>query len=81
MSSAICFNLDQSEIFSSGNGLKNIHSLYQDALVNFDGGERKVVGELGTAGIWSTYPQNFVTTWNCFGDQVTHTVRNSTTQS
>ena len=34
---------------------------YHDALTAFDHGVRQVSGELGTAGIWSTYPQAFVT--------------------
>lgn len=44
--------------------------VYHDALNNFDGGNRQVDGNLGTAGIWSTYPQVYVSTWNCFGDQI-----------
>jgi hypothetical protein len=43
---------------------------FADALNNFDDGKRQVDGSLGTAGIWSTYPQVYVSTWNCFGDQV-----------
>jgi MIP family channel proteins len=35
---------------------------YHDALTAFDHGARQVSGELGTAGIWSTYPQAFVST-------------------
>ena len=34
---------------------------YHDALTSFDGGVRHVTGELGTAGIWATYPQSFTT--------------------
>jgi len=33
---------------------------YHDALTAFDGGVRHVSGELGTAGIWATYPQAFL---------------------
>lgn len=32
---------------------------YYDSLRSFDGGVRHVIGELGTAGIWATYPQPF----------------------
>jgi MIP family channel proteins len=34
---------------------------YYDALQAFDGGVRQVVGAQGTAGIWATYPQPFLT--------------------
>nr|KAG5693142.1 hypothetical protein BaRGS_025501 [Batillaria attramentaria] len=44
--------------------------IYWDALDNFDGGVRMVEGDKATAGIWSTYPQPYVSTWTCFGDQV-----------
>jgi MIP family channel proteins len=35
---------------------------YYDSLAAFDGGVRHVSGELGTAGIWATYPQAFTST-------------------
>ena len=41
-----------------------------DALNEFDGGVRQVLGPKGTAGIWATYPQSFLSTGNGFGDQV-----------
>ena len=34
--------------------------VYRDALTAFDGGVRQVVGPQGTAGIWATYPQPFL---------------------
>ena len=37
-----------------------------DAFDNFDGGAR----DLSSAGIFATYPQTYVSTWNCLGDQV-----------
>lgn len=43
---------------------------FTDALNNFDGGNRAVEGATATAGIWATYPQTFVSTWNSLGDQV-----------
>jgi len=33
---------------------------YRDALTHFDGGIRRVTGDLATAGIWATYPQPFL---------------------
>ena len=39
---------------------------YHDALAAFDGGVRHVTGELGTAGIWATYPQSFMSTGSGF---------------
>ena len=41
-----------------------------DALDNFDGGIRMVTGVNGTAGIWATYPQDFVSIPTALGDQV-----------
>ena len=41
-----------------------------DALNEFDGGVRHVLGPKGTAGIWATYPKSFLSTGNGFGDQV-----------
>ena len=35
---------------------------YHEALRAFDGGVRQVVGPQGTAGIWATYPQPFLST-------------------
>jgi len=35
---------------------------YHEALNAFDGGTRQVVGNLGTAGIWATYPKPFLST-------------------
>lgn len=34
--------------------------VYHEALAAFDGGVRQVVGPQGTAGIWATYPQPFL---------------------
>src|SRR5262245_32742510 len=34
--------------------------VYHEALAAFDGGVRQVVGPQGTAGIWATYPQSFL---------------------
>ena len=37
-----------------------VYVTYIDALDNFDGGTRQVLGPQGTAGIWATYPQPFL---------------------
>lgn len=47
-----------------------VYIIYMDALDHFDGGTRMVVGVNGTAGIWATYPQEFVTTPTALGDQI-----------
>lgn len=44
--------------------------LYLDAINHFDGGQRSTYGENATAGIFATYPQDYVSTLNCFVDQV-----------
>src|SRR5512134_505069 len=37
-----------------------VFATYHEALNHFDGGVRQVGGALGTAGIWATYPQPFL---------------------
>jgi MIP family channel proteins len=46
---------------------------YHDALNAFDGGVRQVLGAQGTAGIWATYPQPFLSTFGGIVDQVVGT--------
>ena len=47
---------------------------YHEALDAFDGGVRQVLGAHGTAGIWATYPQPFLSTFpGGFVDQVVGT--------
>ncbi len=51
-----------------------VYAAYHEALAAFDGGVRQVSGTLGTAGIWSTYPQPFLSTFpGGFLDQVVGT--------
>jgi MIP family channel proteins len=45
--------------------------VYREALSNFDGGVRQIAGPQGTAGIWATYPQPYLSTFpGGFIDQV-----------
>lgn len=44
--------------------------VYFDAINNYDGGVRTILGENGTAGIWATYPTEYVSIGTCLGDQV-----------
>ena len=37
-----------------------VYLTYSEALNHFDGGVRQVLGAQGTAGIWATYPQSFL---------------------
>jgi MIP family channel proteins len=47
---------------------------YREALDAFDGGVRQVLGPMGTAGIWATYPQPFLSVFpGGFIDQVVGT--------
>lgn len=51
-----------------------LYAVYREALNNFDGGVRQVAGPHGTAGIWATYPQPFLSTFpGGFVDQVVGT--------
>ena len=48
--------------------------VFTDALNAFDGGVRQIQGPKGTAGIWATYPQSYLSIGNGLGDQVNHFV-------
>src|SRR4029450_7620043 len=51
-----------------------VYLTYREALIAFDGGLRQVAGAQGTAGIWATYPQQFLSTFpGGFIDQVVGT--------
>lgn len=51
-----------------------VYATYHDALAAFDGGIRQVTGAHGTAGIWATYPQPFLSVFpGGFVDQVVGT--------
>lgn len=51
-----------------------VYVTYREALGAFDGGVRVVTGALGTAGIWATYPQPFLSVFpGGFVDQVVGT--------
>jgi MIP family channel proteins len=51
-----------------------VYVTYHEALAAFDGGVRQVTGAQGTAGIWATYPQPFLSTFpGGFIDQVVGT--------
>jgi MIP family channel proteins len=51
-----------------------VYLTYHEALNHFDGGARQVTGELATAGIWATYPQDFLSTFpGGFVDQLVGT--------
>ena len=50
-----------------------VYATYHEALAAFDGGTRQVLGPQGTAGIFSTYPQPWLSLWGGFVDQVVGT--------
>jgi len=51
-----------------------VYLTYSEALTAFDGGVRQVTGAQGTAGIWATYPQPFLSVFpGGFVDQVVGT--------
>jgi len=47
---------------------------YREAFAAFDGGVRQILGEQGTAGIFATYPQPFLSITGGFIDQVVGTM-------
>jgi MIP family channel proteins len=50
-----------------------VYLTYQEAFAAFDGGARQVLGPQGTAGIFATYPQPYLSTAGGFIDQVVGT--------
>lgn len=50
-----------------------VYVVYLSALNSFDGGERKIQGPKGTAGIWVTFPSPHVSSSSAFIDQFTGT--------
>jgi len=51
-----------------------VFTVYREALNKFDGGIRQIAGAHGTAGIWATYPQPYLSTFpGGFIDQVVGT--------
>jgi MIP family channel proteins len=40
-----------------------VYVTYREALTAFDGGARQILGPIGTAGIWATYPQPFLSSF------------------
>jgi MIP family channel proteins len=51
-----------------------VYLTYREALAAYDGGVRQVLGPQGTAGIWATYPQAFLSVFpGGFIDQVVGT--------
>ena len=47
-----------------------VYFIYKDAINNFDGGMRSVVGPNATAGIWATYPEPYLSTSGAFVDEM-----------
>jgi MIP family channel proteins len=50
-----------------------VYLTYREALAAFDGGIRQIAGTQGTAGIFATYPQAFLSTTGGLVDQITGT--------
>ncbi|XP_033120628.1 aquaporin-7-like isoform X2 [Anneissia japonica] len=47
-----------------------VFGVYSEAIDAFDGGNRSVIGPKATAGIFATYPAEYLSVWGGFGDQV-----------
>jgi MIP family channel proteins len=50
-----------------------VYGTYHEAFAHFDGGIRQVSGPLGTAGIFATYPQPWLSTFGGLVDQIVGT--------
>lgn len=51
-------------------GAALVYITYRDLINHFDNGQRVVIGKLGTAPIFATYPADHASTLTCFIDQV-----------
>ncbi|VDN05279.1 unnamed protein product [Thelazia callipaeda] len=49
------------------------YAVYRDAINNYDGGVRAISGPTGTAGIFATYPQSFMSPLGTYLDQIAGT--------
>jgi MIP family channel proteins len=54
-------------------GAATVYLVYRAAFNNFDGGVRMIAGEKGTAGIFATYPQSYLSTPGALIDQIVGT--------
>ncbi|HKQ74478.1 MAG TPA: MIP family channel protein [Blastocatellia bacterium] len=54
-------------------GAAIVFTVYHAAFKNFDGGARMIAGEKGTAGIFATYPQPYLSTTGALIDQIVGT--------
>jgi hypothetical protein len=81
----VLYNTAIAELFMTSTVRPCIYdALRLDAINNFDGGERSLVGENATVGIFVTVPQPYLSIASGFGDQVTnvsHHWRNSVLNS
>jgi MIP family channel proteins len=50
-----------------------VFATYHEAFTHFDGGVRQVAGDLGTAGVFATYPQPWLSTFGGLIDQIVGT--------
>jgi len=61
------------QIAGAFTGAAVVFLVYRAAFNNFDGGVRMVAGEKGTAGIFATYPQSYLSTTGALIDQIVGT--------
>src|SRR5262249_4398175 len=54
-------------------GAAIVFGVYRAAFNHFDGGTRMIAGEKGTAGIFATYPQSYLSTTSALLDQIVGT--------
>ena len=61
------------QIAGAFTGAAIVFLVYRAAFDNFDGGTRMIAGEKGTAGIFATYPQPYLSTTGALIDQIVGT--------
>ncbi len=61
------------QIAGAFTGAALVYWVYRAAFNNFDGGARMIAGEKGTAGIFATYPQSYLSTTGALFDQIVGT--------
>src|SRR2546428_9025229 len=61
------------QIAGAFSGAAIVFMVYHAAFDNFDGGHRMIAGDKGTAGIFATYPQSYLSTAGALIDQIVGT--------
>jgi MIP family channel proteins len=62
------------QLLGAFGGAATTFMVYREAFDAFDGGQRQIIGEKATAGIFATYPQPYLSTFGGLIDQIIGTM-------